>query len=80
MQNYIPSRVAILLGQWRLMEEVWGPGCGRLASHAGEQEEVAEQGSDFIKVVNGIFCSCPEFLLMFCRPRGWAGGSVQTLC
>lgn len=63
VQNCIPSWVAVLLGQWRLMEKVWGPWCGRLGSHAGEQEKVAEQGSDFMKVGNGIFLFMPRILM-----------------
>lgn len=40
-----------------------GPWCGRLGSHAGEQEKVAEQGSDFMKVGNGIFLFMPRILM-----------------
>lgn len=62
------------------MEEVWEPWCGRLRKQARELEEVAEQGSDFMEVVNGTFCSCSEFSLVCCCPGCRAGGSALLLC
>lgn len=54
-----------------------GPGVEGLETRL---EKVAEQGSDFMKVANGIFCSCTEFSSISCYLRCWAGGSALSLC